>query len=199
MTCLAAFTLVALAVHSAEPPRFERDVKPILVAKCVKCHGGETTKSGLDLRTASAIRQGGDTGPSVLSNDPSKSLLFEQITSGAMPPGKAVKLTPAETATIKAWIEAGAKADEPDSSAAAKTPTHWAFLPPKRPAVPSLSGVQHPLDAFLLKALQEKGLTFSPEAERLATAASYPWLPKNLCRPRAASAFGGGFGLLGRR
>ena len=114
MTCLAAFTLVALAVHSAEPPRFERDVKPILVAKCVKCHGGETTKSGLDLRTASAIRQGGDTGPSVLSNDPSKSLLFEQITSGAMPPGKVAKLTPAETATIKAWIEAGAKADEPD-------------------------------------------------------------------------------------
>ena len=168
MTCLAAFTLVALAVHSAEPPRFERDVKPILVAKCVKCHGGETTKSGLDLRTASAIRQGGDTGPSVVSNDPNKSLLFEQITSGAMPPGKATKLTPAETAIIKSWIEAGAKADEPDRTAAAKTPTHWAFLPPKRPAVPSLFGVQHPIDAFLLKRLGEKGLSFSPEAERLA-------------------------------
>ena len=109
MAALAAFAFAHTAV-AAEPPRFERDVKPLFVAKCVKCHGGDSTKSGLDLRTATAVKQGGDTGPSVVPGDAAKSLLLEQITSGAMPPGKAVKLTPAEVAVVKVWIEGGALA-----------------------------------------------------------------------------------------
>ena len=86
MTCLAALTIIALTIPTAEPVVFEREVKPILVSKCVKCHGGETTKSGLDLRTAASIQQGGDTGPAISGRDPAKSLLLEQITSGTMPP-----------------------------------------------------------------------------------------------------------------
>ncbi|HEY3788135.1 MAG TPA: DUF1549 domain-containing protein, partial [Urbifossiella sp.] len=169
MASSAAFAvMMAFAIPgAADAPRFERDVKPILVAKCIKCHGGETTKSGLDLRTASSIRQGGDTGPSIAANDPAKSLLFEQITSGAMPPGKATKLTTAEIAVIKKWIEGGAPADEAGNGGSVKTPTHWAFLPPKRPAVPAIPETRHPIDSFLLNRLQAKSLTFSPEADRL--------------------------------
>lgn len=167
LTALAVFAF-ALPASAAEPPRFERDAKAVFVAKCVKCHGGDTTKSGLDLRTAAAIKQGGDTGPSVVPGNPAKSLLFEQITSGAMPPGKAAKLTPDEIAIVKAWIEGGALADEAGKTANPATSTHWAFRPPVRPAVPTVSGVNHPVDAFLLAKLKANGLNFSPPAERLA-------------------------------
>ena len=128
-----AVIVFAVPIAAAEPPRFERDVKPILAAKCLKCHGAETAKASLDLRTTAAIKQGGETGPAIVPGDATKSLLLEQITTGAMPPGKGAKLTPAEIATIKAWIEAGAPADDAGTVAGPAAPTHWAFLPPSAP------------------------------------------------------------------
>ncbi len=170
MSRLAALAILALAVPAtaAEPPRFEQDVKALFAAKCVKCHGGEKAKSGLDLRTATAVKQGGDTGPSVVAGNPAKSLLFDQITSGMMPPGKAAKLTPAEIAIVKTWIEGGTLSVEAGTTPNPATPTHWAFRSPVRPVVPTVPGVRHPVDEFLLAKLRAKGLTFSPHAERLA-------------------------------
>jgi len=167
MSRLVTLSLIAFAVPAlaSEPPRFERDVKPVLTAKCIKCHGGDSTKSGLDLRTATSIKHGGDTGPSAIPGSASKSLLMEMIAAGTMPPGKATKLTPAEVVILKAWIEGGMPSDEPESTATPPVPTHWAFRPPVRPAVPD--GRNHPVDAFVLSKLVSKGLTFSPEAERL--------------------------------
>lgn len=167
-TALAALAFAPVA-GAADPPTFERDVRPLLVAKCVKCHGGDSTKSGLDLRTAAAVKRGGDTGPSVVPGDPAKSLLFEQIESGAMPPGKAAKFTAAEVAVLKAWIEGGARAEqaapaEPGPGASA----HWAFRAPVRPAVPVGPKARHPIDAFLLAKLHASGLNYSPPAEKLA-------------------------------
>ena len=94
MIRLAALAVVAFAVPvaAAEPPRFERDVKPILTAKCLKCHGADSTKASLDLRTAAAIKKGGETGPAIVPGASAKSLLLEQITSGAMPPGKTARV-----------------------------------------------------------------------------------------------------------
>jgi hypothetical protein len=155
-----------IASLAVPPPKFERDVKPILAAKCFKCHGGDSTKSGFDVRTEAAIRAGGDTGPAVVNGDPANSQLFEMVSNGTMPPGKATKLTADELAILKRWIEAGTPSDEDAKPPEAKSPTHWAFLPPKRPAVPNHS--KHPVDAFLLEKLKAKGLGFSPEADRLA-------------------------------
>src|SRR5262249_26521598 len=46
----------------------------------------------------------------------------------------------------------------------------WAFRKPVRPPVPAVKNaprVRNPVDAFLLAALEKKGLTLSPEADRL--------------------------------
>jgi hypothetical protein len=42
----------------------------------------------------------------------------------------------------------------------------WSFQKPIRPAVPSVEGARNEVDAFLLSALQDKGLHFSPELDR---------------------------------
>src|SRR5438270_804675 len=46
----------------------------------------------------------------------------------------------------------------------------WSFRPPARPPVPAArqtARARNPIDAFLLAALDKKGLGFSPEADRL--------------------------------
>src|SRR4051812_1690777 len=52
---------------------------------------------------------------------------------------------------------------------AADVPADWAFRPLGAPGVPTVrqsAAVRTPVDAFLLAALEKRGLTFSPEADR---------------------------------
>lgn len=166
--------MVACLVQStsaAEPAQFERDVLPVLRARCLKCHSTAQRKGGLSVRTPAAMLEGGDNGPALVQGKPGESLLVEKIESGEMPPGKAAKVTAAELATLKGWIQAGAPASSEAvaQSAAADEPLHWAFVPPKRPAVPvvrNVGAVRNPIDAFLLVKLDGAGLPFSPEADR---------------------------------
>jgi len=57
-----------------------------------------------------------------------------------------------------------------DSKPAADAkPVHWAFLPPRQPAVPSVRHdelARTPIDRFLEAALEKKGLSLGPEADR---------------------------------
>jgi hypothetical protein len=64
-----------------------------------------------------------------------------------------------------------ARGAEPSAAASAtdRGSRHWAFQPIRRPEVPRVSGLANartPVDVFLLSRLQERGLSFSPEAER---------------------------------
>jgi hypothetical protein len=161
-------------------PSFERDVAPILSANCWKCHGADK-RAGLDLRTLPSMLKGGDDGPVLVKGAAGKSLLFKQIASRTMPPGR-MKLTPAQVNTIRAWINAGAPAAH--SARVEGAPSgdqarqHWAFRPLARPAIPAVRSslpIRTPIDSFVLAKLESKGLGFSPEADRhvLLRRASY--------------------------
>src|SRR5262245_36393408 len=57
---------------------------------------------------------------------------------------------------------------EPDITADDRA--HWSFRPPVRPPVPSIRdprSARNPIDAFVLARLDAKGLSLSPEADRL--------------------------------
>src|SRR5579859_4860750 len=56
-------------------PSYEENLRPIIEAKCVRCHGDKVRKADLDLRTLEAIIQGGDSGAVVVPGKPDKSLL----------------------------------------------------------------------------------------------------------------------------
>ena len=89
-------------------PDFETDIAPIFQVKCFKCHGENERKGELDLRSAAAVMKGGESGPIVVLKDVDKSLLYEKVQGGEMPPAKKDRLSEAELATIRRWIEAGA-------------------------------------------------------------------------------------------
>jgi hypothetical protein len=173
--------LVSLAVAAgvrAEDPSFEASARPVLKAMCFHCHGEEgRPKGGLDLRLVAGIRRGGDSGPAIEPGKKEEGLLWEKISSDEMPPGPK-KLSAAQKAAIAAWIEAGAPTppDEPESlppgpSFSRSERDFWSFRPIKRPEAPAVRDgpkARTPVDAFLLAALEARGLGFSPEAGRPA-------------------------------
>ncbi|HVX15853.1 MAG TPA: PSD1 and planctomycete cytochrome C domain-containing protein [Pirellulales bacterium] len=178
---LAVFGGVPFSAHVAadEPqrvPTFEQSVWPILAVNCVACHGAAQPKAGLDLRTVSAILRGGESGAAIVRNDADASLIIERIVAGEMPPAGKGKLTGKDVAVLRAWVEAGAPAERPDVVPTAPPLLNdaeqlfWAFRPlahcrPPAPADPA--EMANEIDAFLLTKLAEKGLRFSPRADRV--------------------------------
>src|SRR5581483_8905204 len=111
---------------------------PVLRARCLKCHSTAQRKGGLNLRTPEAMIEGGDSGPALVKGNAAESPIVEKVEAGEMPPGKGPKLTAAEIATLKAWIDRGALAETTAGATETSSdePMHWAFVPPKRAEVP---------------------------------------------------------------
>jgi len=96
-------------VQSVRGPAFETDVRPLLLAKCLRCHGDKGRKGELDLRTLASVLKGGESGVVVVPGHPEKSLLYEKVRDGLMPPGKKDRLNEAQREIIRRWIEQGAR------------------------------------------------------------------------------------------
>jgi hypothetical protein len=202
--CLTAVCLTALAAYAAAPPAdpklppdhaermakgqdiFTRHVRAVLIEQCVRCHGGDKTRGGLDLTTREGLLKGGDNGPAVVPFRSKESLLnflvnhepqeiVPRITR--MPP-KDPKLPAEALKHIAAWIDNGAPYDKPllDRTVTKKPLVvtdedrrFWSFVPLKRPAVPKPKDdkwCRTPVDRFILAKLDDKGLTPNPVAER---------------------------------
>ena len=167
----------AFADPATDAELFEKKVRPLLLAKCVGCHGPQKQKGGLRLDSRAALLKGGDTGPAVAPGDPAASAMAKAARYDddvKMPP--AGKLADDEIATLTTWIKSGAAwpgggllgGDAPAAKAkafdlAARAKAHWSFQPIRKPAVP---GDGPPIDAFLRARLRAAGLDFAPAADR---------------------------------
>ena len=152
---------------------FERHVRPILKAHCLECHGeGEEIEGGLDLRLRRFILMGGESGPALVEGEPDESPLLERTSSDDMPPGD-TKLTPEELAAIRKWIASGARTlrGEPESIPDGvyvpdEDRNFWSFAPIQNPDLPQVKHqdrVRTPIDAFLLRRLEQFKIERSQE------------------------------------
>jgi len=175
-----ALPAVAQSNLSADHPG---SVLNLLEQHCVRCHGGEKTKAGLDLVTREALLRGGESGPAVALADPPKSLLYRMLTHEEEPgmPHKEDKLPPDAIGAFAAWIAAGVPYARPLDKAAGAAPAktgfainaadraHWAFQPvrrPEPPAVRNAAWVRSPLDRFILAGIEANTLTPAAPASR---------------------------------
>lgn len=111
-------------VQAAEPIVFEKQIRPMLEAYCLSCHGEEKPKGGLKLTTRAAAIKGGEKGTSLVAGQPDKSPLY---TSTILPPDhddimppKGDKLVKEQTEMLKQWIQEGAVWPEKEVLATAK-------------------------------------------------------------------------------
>ncbi|GDX10129.1 cytochrome c [Verrucomicrobiota bacterium] len=162
----------ARAAHAApksDATFYESKVRPILEDHCFDCHGEDKQKNKLRLDSAVGILRGGESGePLLVRGVSAESYIIKRVTSAnakeVMPP-KGERLTAEQVATLRAWIDAGAKMPGEEAAAASlrlKT-EHWSFQPVKRPAVTKTGGE---IDELVLAKLREKGLAPSPSADR---------------------------------
>lgn len=159
LACISA-VLIPLGAQAEERVDFNRDVRPILSAKCFHCHGADAESRKADLRLdlkAEALRER-DGVRAIVPGDLTASELILRITSHdrdeVMPPPKeAESLSERDRNLLTRWVSEGAEYRE-----------HWAWTLPKLPAVPAIS--PHPVDAFIRDRLAREGMTPSPEAAR---------------------------------
>lgn len=147
---------------------FNYDVKPILSDKCFACHGPDRANQKADLRldlpeNAYAIRDSSKGMAAIMPGDLEHSMVYQRIVSSApkvmMPPPEShLTLTPEEKNILIKWIKSGAEYKK-----------HWAFIPPeaiKPPQTSTPDGQNHPIDQFIEKKLDQKGLDFSKKATK---------------------------------
>jgi hypothetical protein len=188
---LAVVALAAAAATAAafprggtgEPPAWEQ-VRPLLEARCLPCHGGEEVRGGLRFATAETFRAGGSRGPAYLPEAPQESRILQVISYGdpdlAMPPTG--KLADDEIEVLRRWVLAGAPWPEGEAGRLAdperfpdapdvdfeKALDWWSYAAlddPVLPVVRDAERVADPLDAFVLARLDEAGLELAPQAD----------------------------------
>ena len=178
--------ILALPSAGAERPRlsprlgspaagvdFRREVLPLLTRRCFACHGASLQKGGYRLDGREAALRGGDSGPAIVAGDAVGSHLVRLVSGavrGKVMPPTGPRLTRAEVDLLRRWIDQGAGwGSETVKKPAAAQKTHWAFVAPRVPDVPSVrrrGWVRNPIDAFVLARLERERLTPSLEADR---------------------------------
>jgi cytochrome c553 len=140
---------------------FESKVRPLLLSSCVGCHGKDGPQGGLRLDVP-------------IAPDKAQEMVRRVKGEGGkqrMPLG--AQLPQDKIAALEQWVQEGAHwpagkaVPIPDIMDRARK--HWAFQPLVRPAVPkvrTVGRVRNPIDAFVLKRLEAKGLRPAPTASR---------------------------------
>jgi len=150
LLCVATFGIATPGSLEAAPD-FEKDVAPILEAKCLFCHDADTKKGKFDLSSRDAAFSHGSIDDLI------------DIVSGPEPqmPKKEAPLTAAQVKILADWIAAGAP--WPTDRTLVYNPQRdldwWSLRPIKEGLVDesTLSG-RNPVDYFIGTKLAEKGL-----------------------------------------
>ncbi len=160
---------------------FEKEVRPVLVRHCYRCHSEESNRvrGGLLLDTQEGWMDGGDSGAALEPGDPNASLLIRAIRYEdedlQMPPKG--KMSDKEIAALVQWVQSGAP--DPRVADGAKREAKeidlesgrrfWAFQLPEKSAPPEVRKADWPrdeLDHYVLAGLEANRLEPVADADR---------------------------------
>ncbi|HZL90280.1 MAG TPA: PSD1 and planctomycete cytochrome C domain-containing protein [Pirellulaceae bacterium] len=152
---------------------YSRDVKPLLVRHCSKCHGPDKQENGLRVDAAALALRGGDGGAAIVPGKPAQSLLIRAVKGdeelSKMPPEDEPQLSAEQIGLLAKWVEAGALHPAEERPTPSSKANHWSFHKPVRAALPSVSRrdwTRNSIDSFILARLETQGIGPSTEASR---------------------------------
>lgn len=153
---------LAVSCSKDQSINFNTDIRPIINAKCITCHGGVKKNGGFSLlfrEEALAETESGQ--PAIIPGSPGKSEFIKRLVHDDPEyrmPLDAPPLSEEEIGKLKAWIKQGAQWED-----------HWAYVKPEPKELPKVSNItwtKNGIDYFILKKLEEEGLQPSPEADK---------------------------------
>ena len=174
ISCLSwlVILLAATSLCAADPEQFaffENDIRPLLIERCIKCHGPKKSESGLRLDTNATLLKGGDSGVAVVPGQPDDSLIVQAVRHDGdvkMPPDE--KLDDREIAAVVRWIKEGAVWPEGmmlggsglkvrSGSITDEERAFWSFQPIADPQPPTIQDgpINNDIDRFVLAKLRE--------------------------------------------
>jgi WD40 repeat protein len=150
---LALVIAITSPAIAADTQAFSSQVAPILQKNCLACHSSAAKMGGLVMESYDTLIKGGAHGAPIVPGKADESRIVQML-EGKVPPRMPFggdPLPPADIATIKAWINAGATGPAAGTAAKVIAPT---TLPDIRTVVPVVSPVA--------------SLKFSPDGKLLA-------------------------------
>src|SRR5258705_11086761 len=172
--CGAAFAKISPEQAKTLPPPashkidFGKEIKPILEASCIKCHGRGRTKGDLSIENRDTLLKGGESGPAIIPGKSEESRVIELVAGldpDSVMPQKGKRLTPEQAGLLRAWIDQGAPWD-PGISFAKPPPAN---LFPRKPDLPAArKGIVDPIDRILRPYYEANGLELrKPVSDRI--------------------------------
>ena len=171
------------AKMAASRALFAKTVRGYLTDQCLRCHGGEKTRSGFSLADRISLLEGGDSGVAVVPGKAAESRLMKLLhrtDEPHMPP----KMTApkAMVTAIGEWIDLGAAYDKPLTDTApdvgkaamvvtAKDKKYWAYQPSLTPPVPEVDDADwpaNPIDRFVLAKMEAANVTPAAASDKRA-------------------------------
>ena len=171
---------------------FESKIRPLLLSRCMECHGDSEPEGEFSLSSREGLMRGGKLGPAVVPGKPKESLLISSINHDEflkMPPKE--KLPTSELVLLSKWVSMGAPWPSTASNDAGPKTTDtrkvsseknseqvefteeqksfWSYQPlhwPKPPSRVPSQWASSPIDSFVLEKLQANGLSPSKPASK---------------------------------
>lgn len=140
---------------------YNHDIRPIINAKCITCHGGVKKSGGFSLLFREEALGETESGKlAIVPGDHSKSELYRRLIHSdpeQRMPLESEPLSQEEIDLITVWIDQGAEWED-----------HWAYVAPKPVTVPNIDSdwAKEDLDYFVLDRLHREGMEPEAEAER---------------------------------
>ena len=154
---------IASVLRAEDEVSFERDIRPILSDNCFYCHGQDANQRQSDLRLD--VREAAIEAGAIAPHDLTGSGLLARINATdadeLMPPVDSNRsLSGEQKQLLQRWIAEGAQYE-----------THWAFVAPQRPQLPTVrdtAWARNAIDQFVLAELeqvQREGVELAPAPE----------------------------------
>jgi mono/diheme cytochrome c family protein len=173
---------------ATRPVDFEKEIKPLFEAACIKCHAKGKDKGGFSLETRDSFLKTGDNGPDAVAGKSAESHIVELVASAdsdEVMPKKGSHWTAEQVGLLRAWIDQGAK--WPAGITFAKPPPQ--NLTPHQVALLDRPTV-NPVDNILAGYFAEKGFDFpNPVEDRVFARRVYLDLIGLLPTPEQLDAF----------
>ncbi len=182
VSCVQVAAQSVAEVNPTEVEFFETHVRPLLVSRCLECHGSDAQEGGLRLDIQDGWKQGGTSGAAIVPGKPEESLLIRAISylekDLKMPPDR--QLSVSEIAVLRDWIQRGAHDPRTGPQTVQKAPLDdwqqtftdrldwWSLKPMTRSSPPAVNDTLWPrdaIDSFILAGLEAAKLQPAPPAE----------------------------------